>query len=275
MNTTHVPEPHRTEQHAENQRHWRKILGIAPIVSIAFPATMYFISDEDSFEDSLFLRFITVLLPFSYSAVQYALLHTNWKSHNKPERILQSILYYTLNLLFLAFSIISILSIIAFTLAEWEDDDWENNNDPIIFSFILPSFTVPLTYLLSTSCCLVPGQIGFTDTGINVLVDILILLCSAGDLVPAFDEVKHCYYFAIISSILILIRLLREKLSPEKQSPPPTAPWRIAVFVLILISIVIAYALLAYLIMNADIFDNYYSSLFDKMKNIFSSKPDE
>ncbi|UYI27787.1 DUF2463 domain-containing protein [Encephalitozoon cuniculi] len=273
MNTTHVPEPHRTdEQHTENQPHWRKILDIAPIVSIAFPAIMYFTSDKDSFEDSLFLRFITILLPFSYSAVQYAvLLHTNWKPHNKPERILQSTLYYTLNLLFLAFSIISILSITTLPI-----NKWKNDGGPILFSIFLPPLFMSPTYLLSTSCRLVPGQIGFTDTGINVLIDIPILLCSLVSLVLiiALEETECCYCFAIISSILILIRLLREKLSPEKQSPPPTAPWRIAVFVLILISIVIAYALLAYLIMNVGIFHDY-SSLFDKIKNIFSSKPDE
>ncbi|CAD25526.1 hypothetical protein [Encephalitozoon cuniculi GB-M1] len=270
MNTTHVPEPHRTEQHTENQRHWRKILDIAPIVSIAFPAAMYFIFTKDSFEDSLFLRFITLLLPFSYSAVQYALLHTNWKSHNKPEGILQSMLYYTLNLLLLAFTIISILSIIAFTLAEWEGDDWENNDDPIIFSFILPSFTVPLTYLLSVSCRLVPGHIGFTDTGINVLIDILILLCSTGNLVPAFDEVKHCYYFAIISSILILIRLLREKHGPSEKSALPTAPWRVAILVLILI-----FAALIYLFMmwvSIDILSDHFA-LLARARSTPVSKP--
>ncbi|CAD26151.1 hypothetical protein [Encephalitozoon cuniculi GB-M1] len=266
MNTTHVPEPHRTEQHTENLQHWRKILGIAPIVSIAFPAIMYFIFTKDSFEDSLFLRFITILLSFSYSAVQYAvLLHTNWKSHNKPEGILHTTLYYTLNLLLLAFSIISILSITTLPI-----NKWKNDGGPILFSIFLPPLFMSPAYLLSTSCRLVPGQIGFTDTGINVLIDILTLLCSVGSLLLILEESEYCYCFAIISSILILIRLLGEKLSPEKQSPPPTAPWRIAVFVLILIFAALIYAFMMWV--SIDILSDHFD-LLTKARSTSVSKP--
>ncbi|CAD25914.1 hypothetical protein [Encephalitozoon cuniculi GB-M1] len=258
MNTMHVPEPHRTEQHTENQRHWRKILDIAPIVSIAFPAAMYFIFTKDSFEDSLFLRFITVLLPFSYSAVQYAvLLHTNRMPHNKPEGILQSMLYYTLNLLLLAFTIISILSIIAFTLAEWEDDD------SLLYSITLPSFFIPFTYLLSVSCRLVPGQIGFTDTGINVLIDILILLFPRTALVS--KESKDRLLYAVLFLLPILIRLLKEKYCPSGKSSLPTASWRVAVLALILILVFFAYT---FMMCRSMVILNNHFGLLNKLKRV-------
>ncbi|UYI26655.1 DUF2463 domain-containing protein [Encephalitozoon cuniculi] len=263
MNITHVPEIHRTDkQHTENLRHWRKILGIAPFVSIVFPAIMCLIFTKDRFEKSPFLKFIILLLPFSYSAVQYALLRTNWKSDNKPEGILQSILYHTLSLLLLAFAAISILSITAFTLDKWE------SSESIVFSIVLPSFFIPPTYLLSTSCRLVPGQIGFTDTGINVLIDIPILLCPLVSLVLtiALEETECCYYSAIISSVLILIRLLREKLSPEKQSPPPTAPWRVAILVLILTLAALIYAFMMW--GSMDILNDHFG-LLNKLKRVF------
>ncbi|CAD25906.1 hypothetical protein [Encephalitozoon cuniculi GB-M1] len=266
MNTTHIPEPHRTEQHTENLQHWRKILDIAPIVSIVFPAIMYFIFTKDSFEDSLFLRFITLLLPFSYSAVQYAvLLHTNWKSHNKPEGILHTTLYYTLNLLFLAFSIISILSITTLPI-----NKWKNDGGPILFSIFLPPLFMSPTYLLSTSCCLVPGQIGFTDTGINILIDILTLLCSVRSLLLILEESEYCYCFAAISSILILIRLLREKHGPSEKSALPTVPWRVSILVLILI-----FAALIYLFMmwvSIDILSDHFD-LLTKARSTPVSEP--
>ncbi|CAD25718.1 hypothetical protein [Encephalitozoon cuniculi GB-M1] len=237
MNTTHVPEPHRTEQHTENQPHWKKILGIAPFVSIAFPAVMYFILTKDSFKDSPFLKFITVLLPYLHPPVLHLLLlHTNWRKTHKSKH---TILYCLVNLLLLAFAVANILSIVALIV-----DKQKRTDDLLLHSIILPSFFIPPAYLLSTSCCLVPGQIGFTDTGINVIIDILILICPAISLVLVDEKSKYYPYSTAIPSILILVRLFREKCSPPKQSSPPIPTWRVAAFVFILVLAVLVYGLL-------------------------------
>ncbi|CAD24879.1 hypothetical protein [Encephalitozoon cuniculi GB-M1] len=254
MNITHVPEIHRTDkQHTENLRHWRKILGIAPFVSIVFPAIMYFISDEDSFKKSLLLRFITILLPFSYSAVQYAIL-----LHTTP--------YYTLNLLFLAFAAISILSITALPINEWKGDD------SLIFSIVLPSLFIPPTYLLSTSCRLVPGQTAFTDTGINVLIDILILLCPLVSLVLVCKEPEYRLLSAVPFPILILARLLNDRYCPSEKSAPPTAPWRVAILVLILTSAALIYAFMMWT--PIAILNGYFGLLHKLRESFLSLRPD-
>ncbi|UYI26677.1 DUF2463 domain-containing protein [Encephalitozoon cuniculi] len=260
MNTTHVPEPHRTDELHTEKRHWTIITVIAPFVSIAFPAIMYFIFTKECFKKSLLLRFITVLLPFSYSAVQYAvLLHTNWKSHNKPECILQSILYYTLSILLLAFTIISILSITTLPINEWKGDD------SLIFSTVLPSLVACPTYLFSTSCCLVPGQTAFTDTDINIVIDILILLCPVVSLVLVCEEPEYRLLSVVLFLLFILARLLKEKYCPSGKSYLPTAPWRMAILVLILISAALIYAFMMWGPMA--ILSNHFD-LLDKLKRV-------
>ncbi|CAD26520.2 hypothetical protein [Encephalitozoon cuniculi GB-M1] len=260
LSFAHMNITHTTEQHAENQPHWKTILDIAPFVSITFPAIMCLIFDEDSFEESPFLRFITLLLPFSYSAVQYALLYTNWKSHNKPEPILHTTLYYTLSLLLLAFTIISILSIIPFSLNEWD------HAASFFYPIVLPSFTVPPAYLLSSSYFLVPRQIRLTDTVISILISV----CSIVNVLLVFKEFNYYPYSAIISSISVLLQLLSEKHCLFKQSPPSTASSRAAVLILTLILAVLVYTFLGYGAIY--ILDDHFH-LLGKMKSILPSEP--
>ncbi|CAD25919.1 hypothetical protein [Encephalitozoon cuniculi GB-M1] len=229
------------QQHTENRLRWSPALkGLPPLVSIAFPALIYLIFGKDRFEENPFLKFITLLLPLSYSAAHHLfLVHTSWNRSNKPEGILHSISYYTLNLLLLTFATISILSIIAFPFDEWEGDD------SYYCSIILPSFFMPSVYLLSTSCCLVPGRIGFTDTGINVPIGMSILLCPAVSFVLVCKESEYHLLPAILFPILILIRLFKEKCFPSEKNALPTAPWRTAIFVFILILSIFIYTLMA------------------------------
>ncbi|CAD25538.1 hypothetical protein [Encephalitozoon cuniculi GB-M1] len=242
MNATHILESHEANEqhHATNRSYWEVTYNILVIMSIVFSMATYLILDKDRFEKNPLLRFAIILLPLSCSAIQYLfLLYTNWKSNYEPEGTLHKALYYFFNVLLIAFAIISILSIIVLPINGWKGDD-------LLSSIVLPSFFIPPTYLLSTSCCLVPGQIGFTDTGINVLIDILILLCPLVSLVLIPEEPKYRLIPAILFPVLILIRLLREKYYPSGKSALPTAPWRVAVFVLILIIAVFAYALMVW-----------------------------
>ncbi|KMV65729.1 hypothetical protein M970_082060 [Encephalitozoon cuniculi EcunIII-L] len=263
MSVTNIPQSHETNemQHIKNQSHWRVILSSLGIfMATVYPIFMYLVFTKDCFEERHLLRLITLVLPFLYSTIQYLfLLYTNWKNGHKQEDILYNILYYLLNLLLTTFSIISILSIIALIINRRENDD-----DLFFFSVILPS--MPLTYLLSTSCCLVPGQIGFIDTGINIFIDILILSCLVS-LTLICIEPKDYLCFIAISSALTLVRLLKKKYLSSKQSPPPTAPWRVAIFVLIFSFVVFIYVLAACGSITAL---DYHFHLFDKVKSILS-----
>ncbi|UYI27995.1 DUF2463 domain-containing protein [Encephalitozoon cuniculi] len=170
-------------------------------MSIAFPMVMHMIFSKGSFSKSPFLKFITVLLPLSCSAVQHLLLfRASWKESTKPEGAIYKVLRYFSSALFITFAVTSILSVIAFAI-----HNWKYNTVSLSLSIIFPSLLFPPTYLLSTSCCLVPGQIGFTDTGINILIDILILVHPMANLVSVRRRAYRYPHSAIISSIFLII----------------------------------------------------------------------
>ncbi|UYI27592.1 DUF2463 domain-containing protein [Encephalitozoon cuniculi] len=141
----------------------------APML-IAFPILMGLVLKE-TVKSSLFLRFIIMLLPFSYSALEcFLLFRNNLESSYRSE--LHKMPCSIFNVLLIAFSVISILSIAIFPLSAW------SNNDVSSYSMLLPCLIVPLTYMLSISCSLVSGSILFTDTGIDILIDASLLLCT-------------------------------------------------------------------------------------------------
>ncbi|UYI28193.1 DUF2463 domain-containing protein [Encephalitozoon cuniculi] len=288
MNIAHISEPHEINEqhHIKNQLHWRTSFNcLAPLISIALPMLIHFIFEEDRFEENPFLRLITVLLPLSYSVIQYsALLHTNWKESTKPEDTTHKALHYILNLLLLTFVVISIFSITVFTLDKW---DYAAS---FFYSIVLPSLLIPPVYLFSTSCSFISGQIGFRDTGTDIFIDILILICDIvnvvlvykeseflsvfrglipgqtgftgtgtniliNTLVSVFDivnrvlvykESKYYLYSAIILFVFILIRILTEKHCPSGKNSLLTAPWRIVVFVSILILAILVFTLIVH-----------------------------
>lgn len=202
---------------------------LAGIVSIVFPAIMHFTLGS-SIKDSLFFKFITVLLPFSYSAAQHFLLfRINRGLDYKSSSLLHSIFYFLLNLFLFAFAVIDGISTITFTLDKWDDD--------ASFSILLPSFVVPSAYLLSTACVLTPGSIQFPDTGFNLLIDTLILLrIIAGIMFPLHNS--SYIYIAVPSFIFVLLRSLN--LGYSSSSVTEHAVWRqLMVFLIFGISIFI------------------------------------
>ncbi|AFN82935.1 hypothetical protein EROM_050010 [Encephalitozoon romaleae SJ-2008] len=206
-----------------------QIRHFAGIVSIVFPAIMHFTLGP-SIKDSLLLKFITVLLPFSYSAAQHFLLfRINRSLDYKSSSLLHSILYFLLNLFLFVFAVIDGISTVTFTLDKWDDD--------VSFSILLPSFVVPSTYLLSTACILTPGSIQFPDTGFNFLIDILILLrIVVGIMFPLHNS--SYIYIAVPSFILILLRSLN--LGYSSSSVTEYAVWRqLIVFLIFGISLFI------------------------------------
>ncbi|UYI26652.1 DUF2463 domain-containing protein [Encephalitozoon cuniculi] len=241
MSITSIPQPHETNEqhHTEIQHHRSAILNndLVVLISIAFPALLYFIFDKDNFEKNPCLRLITTLFPLSYLAAQHLLLfHTSWKGNNKPEDTLHKALRYFFSALFITFATIFILSIIILT-----NDNWSKDDDPLFFSIVLPSFFIPPTYLLSISCSLVPGQTGFTDTGINILIDVLILLCFIVNFIFMHEKSKYRLYSAVTFPLLVLVRLLTEKYYPSGKSSLPTTTWRVVAFVLIFILVIYTY----------------------------------
>nr|AGE96548.1 hypothetical protein ECU06_0100 [Encephalitozoon cuniculi] len=209
----------------------------APML-IAFPILMGLVLKE-TVKSSLFLRFIIMLLPFSYSALEcFLLFRNNLESSYRSE--LHKMPCSIFNVLLIAFSVISILSIAIFPLSAW------SNNDVSSYSMLLPCLIVPLTYMLSISCSLVSGSILFTDTGIDILIDASLLLCTLLLLVFWIIESKYFPYFVFASLILVLIRSFRTRHAPSKENSLPVTAWRVVVFGSILVLSIVIYGSIAY-----------------------------
>ncbi|CAD26510.1 hypothetical protein [Encephalitozoon cuniculi GB-M1] len=201
-----------------------------PYTSIALPVLMYYIPEKGQFDQNPFLKLIAILPPCLYSAVQFPLLFLgNPESSCTPRPALYATLYLLLDASLLAFSAISILSIAAFTTTEWNSDEVV-----AVCSTLLPSLLVLPAHLLSTSCALTPGSIGFTDSSVDILIDLLMVSLLAAGLTLNVDESWRFFpYICISSLVLVLAKLLRKSSSMPRRDPAPAPAWRIAAFVLI------------------------------------------
>nr|AGE96655.1 hypothetical protein ECU01_0006 [Encephalitozoon cuniculi] len=223
------------QQHNENQSHWRTIFNDSgALASIAFPFLIHFIFRKHDFNASPLFKFTILLLPRSYSALQYLLLfYTNSKSSRRSKHALNAFLRGLLNILFIAFSAISLFSIIMYTLDEWV------SRDPPGYSLLSPSIIVPFVYLLSSSCNLTTAS--FTDTGATIIIDVLILLLPIVGGTLLRGKFFYYPYIAVLSFILILSRSLKDIYFPHRDTSVHTVPWRVATFILILILTVLIY----------------------------------
>lgn len=190
----------------ETVQSWKDIMQqYAALISIVFPLVTY-LALKDSIRENALLKFITVLLPCTYSSSKNLLLLLNNRNHGLP-----LLFRFVLNSLFLAFTIVSILLTILSSLDEW------NSEDILCFHMIFPSLVVLPAYLLSTSSSLETNLPSFASTSdIDVLLDSIILLSIVIGIIMFFNEGnKHYPHFAIASVAITLIRSL------SKRSPSP------------------------------------------------------
>lgn len=155
------------------QPHWRDIIQHhIPPISIALPIIIYLLP-EKSINHNLLLRFITVILPCSYSTTQSLLLFLhNRKSCNYRSSYISSIRTSGILDVFLL-SFISIPVILVFAASI---DTWDDQALPRLSMYFCPLIVLS-TYLLSTSCNLTTTSLQFTTTGnIDILLDLLMLL---------------------------------------------------------------------------------------------------
>ncbi|CAD25040.1 hypothetical protein [Encephalitozoon cuniculi GB-M1] len=229
------------DAHTINQQHRIVIRNFSSFVSLIFTFFACYTFSEHDFKEDLFFRFIVLLPSFSYLILQYLIFfHTTWKGYCKTESTLRNILHSTLIVLLLAFVIINIFSSITFVTDKW------NSEDLFFYSIILPSFFIPPTYLLSTSCDFITTS--FTATGINILVDLMILLSYLTFLLLLLflEKAEYRPYFILASFVLILVKSLKEIYLPSRESSSPAASWRVIIFALVFTLAVITHSLSAY-----------------------------
>ncbi|KAL7345843.1 DUF2463 domain-containing protein [Encephalitozoon intestinalis] len=223
-----------------------------PFLSIALPPLVYFVFGN-LVKDSLFLRLLVFLPPFSYSAAQYFLLFLNSSlTLSSSSSLPCSILYSIFCLLLLIFAIISLLSIALGAIDDWRMDSSK------IYSIIFPSLAVIPPFLLSTSCRLLLPQIFFIDSYPDVLVDLLILPLPILAILFAILSLPYHFYFLLFSLALVFTRSIRKRQrTPENSSP--YAKWRLCVFILIFLS---AFVVSTFMALGCqDVFTNYRNNL--------------
>ncbi|UTX45927.1 DUF2463 domain-containing protein [Encephalitozoon intestinalis] len=154
-------------------------------ISILIPLLMSMAFKQDTFESNSLLRFIFFAIPLSHLSLLNLRLLFSIKNSDKKS-LFRSILHSVFRFLFFTFSIISILLIPMLYLNNPEDINF--------FSFFFLPLPISATYLLSTSCSLTPGHISFIDTGLNALVDILLLLSSLVSISICLDDEKEKFH---------------------------------------------------------------------------------
>ncbi|KAG5859427.1 DUF2463 domain-containing protein [Encephalitozoon hellem] len=224
---------------------WDIIQICAAPISIVLPTIIYLLLEEDIIRYSILPQLAIVFPPFLYPGIQYfVLFNNNRKEQCESPSKLKYALAFLLNTLFLLFSIISFLSIIALLIDKWDKDS------EIIFSITLPPLFTP-TYLLSTSCSLAQSNFHYTTANtVDILLDLLIFLSQASIItISTFNFVEKVWalFFIILLPILILIRSWREKYLPSAKYSGPTKPWRVATLIVILVSAIIAYDFMGFM----------------------------
>ncbi|UTX45158.1 DUF2463 domain-containing protein [Encephalitozoon intestinalis] len=215
-----------TIQHSDHQGssklNFHRLLDLyftfATPISILIPLLMGITLAKNTFKSNSLLRFIFLAIPLSHLSLLnlrsfFAIKNSNEKSPS------HSILHSVFRFLFFTFSIISILLVPMFYL--------ENPEDIKSFSFFFLPLPISATYLLSTSCS--PPSISFIDTGLDALLDLLLLLSSLTSLAPwSQNQESFLLYLCISPSFLFSSGLTardtshprrqRRLLPPEKSS---------------------------------------------------------
>ncbi|KAL7345668.1 DUF2463 domain-containing protein [Encephalitozoon intestinalis] len=231
--------------------HWILDLysSFATSISILIPLLMSMAFKQDTFESNSLLRFIFFAIPLPHlSLLNLRLLFSIKNSDEKS--LFRSILYLFLRFLFFTFSIISILLIPMFSFANPESIN--------LFSFFFLPLPISATYLLSTSCSLTPGYISFIDTGLNALVDILLLLSSLVSISICLDDEnqKFLLYLCVFSFLLVLLRSYNQRYNPSPKTEETTL-WRKIIFLTILTIFLLVYimaAIILFLLISEEYF---------------------
>lgn len=230
---SNIPEAYKTDDLLKNKNqtglHWKTALYcFSTPISIVFPVVVYFLAGKKTIKNSLFLRLIIIIFPCLYSAKKYLDLFLNVRKSQDRSSYL---LYFILNSLFLTLAITSILLIM--TIYEWA------NEDPNIFSMVIPSIMVLPSYLLSISCDLTPSKFFFTDTGIDILLSLLMLLHIPLGVGLLYEGTKYHFYFAITSFVATLAKSLKERCLSSRKCKDSTVKWRVVILIFILVSVAI------------------------------------
>ncbi|KAG5858487.1 DUF2463 domain-containing protein [Encephalitozoon hellem] len=245
-----VPVLHPDDKHMKGHRaglNWKDIIQIcAAPISMVFPIITYLLLEEDTIRYNMLLKLAIVLPPFLYSGVHCLIMFNNSRTEQSDSS--STPLSTFLNIIFLLFSIISLLSIIAFPIDEWGKDY------TIFLSIILPSFFVSSTYLLSTSCTLTRSIFQYTAANTaDILLDLLILLSILASIAAGIalniNVWAWTFCFIILPAILILTRSWREKYLPSAKYNGPTSPWRVAILIIIFLIAIIIYSFLTRLLL--------------------------
>ncbi|AFN82933.1 hypothetical protein EROM_041680 [Encephalitozoon romaleae SJ-2008] len=136
--------------------------------------------------------------------------------------------------------------------------EWANE-DPNIFSMVIPSILVLPPYLLSTSCDLKPCKFFFTDTGIDILLSLLVLLHIPLGVGLLCGGTKYQLYFAITSFFATLAKSLKEVCLPSRKYEDSTRKWRLAILIFILLSAAIICGITIFVFLET--FKNYSTSI--------------
>ncbi|KAL7346016.1 DUF2463 domain-containing protein [Encephalitozoon intestinalis] len=224
--------------------HWILDLysSFATPISILIPLLMSMVFEEDTFQDNSLLGFIFLVIPFSHLSLLNLRLSFAIKNSNEKS-LFPSILHSVFRFLFFTFSIISILLIPAFCF------DIPSDIKPFSFSLLLPSISA--TYLLSTSCSLTPPSISFIDTGLDALLDLLLLSSSLIALI--FFLQKNWEYLpylclCIFSFLLLLLRSFNQRYNPSPKTKETTS-WRKIVFATIFAIFLFAYIIATFVLL--------------------------
>lgn len=217
-------------------------------ISIGLPILMSFLLKE-KIRNSLLLKFIIIFPPSLYSIVSL-LTWNKFESGCESSSKLSKILHSIFNSLILTFISISILSIILFTFEEWDDE----------------AMVVFPAYLLSISCSITSESISFIDNGIDIFIDLIMLLCPLTGIIILSKNFGHIPYFSIASLILTLIRLVKENYSSPEREGPPTI-WRQLAFIFILIFITLNFLAVS---CECIAIINHHFHLFNTLNSFFS-----
>ncbi|UTX43261.1 DUF2463 domain-containing protein [Encephalitozoon hellem] len=246
--STSVLQTHITDDNERTEPYCRGIIQqYAASMSMAFSMIIYLLL-RNHVGNILFLRFVTALTSFSYLGLQYfCLFNSNKKSFDGSQSIFGSVFYLILNIIFLMFSIISFISIISFPVGVWGKKTIAG-----YFTTLFPLLALS-TFLLSTSCSVTSSSFEFTTTDdIDMFLDFSALLCVLMMIVMLILCQKNGgrFFFAIVSTIPVLIRSYRRKHLSSPKYQGPTTIWRPAIPTIILAITLISYSAVAYVSLN-------------------------
>ncbi|KAG5858488.1 DUF2463 domain-containing protein [Encephalitozoon hellem] len=243
-----LPELDQADEHTKEHRAalgCRDILHIcAALISMALPIIICLLPEESGDRLDTLFKLAMSFPPFLCLGIQCLILFDkNIAEQSESPSTLSSALVFLLNTLLLLFSAISLISIIALTIENWDEDS------VVSISLMLPPLFASI-HLLDTSCSLTHSDFHYTTTNTaDILLDLLIFLAVlASTACFVFKTISQTLAFCsiIVSTILILIRSWREKYLPSAKYEGSVVPWRVAISIIILVIATIIYAIMGY-----------------------------